>query len=136
MFSTCSLLLSLGRRGFGFFSFYFRHGAVLLEKSFVGHTADVGFCDFFNLFDLAEEFAPVAILGLIFAQLNGQALVIAQPADQVGFSAGLDRLQFVIGYILRFQLLDLLMNRPGHLFSRVSLRWSRKKEEQAGILAA
>src|SRR5579872_2277861 len=92
----CSLRLCSLRRRARLPGFDAGDGAVVLDKGFVGYAPDVGLGHLVNAFDLAKEFPPVSIAGLGLAELQGEALVVGQPANQVGFGPGLDRLQLVI----------------------------------------
>src|SRR5689334_18061530 len=119
-----SFLLSLARPGgrrFWFLGFHDGDRAVLLNEGLVGNAPDVSFADFVNLFNLVEDLSPVAIERLVFAQLQGQALIIAQAADEIGLGARLDGFQLFVGYVLGLQLFNLLMNGPGHIFSGMAL---------------
>src|SRR5579859_901993 len=136
MLSRCSFLLSFGwpgARGFWFLSFHDGNSAVLLNECLVGYAPDIGLGDFFNLLNLVEELTPVAIERLILAQLESQALVIAQATNEIGLGARLDRLQLFVSYVLGLQLFNLLMNGAGHILRRMALRRRGKKEKQAGI---
>src|SRR5215467_9587975 len=100
MLSSGSFLLSLGRPGgrrFWLLSFHDGDRAVLLNERLVGDAPDISFADFVNLFNLVEQLAPVAIERLVLTQLEGQALVIAQAADEIGLGARLDGLQLFVG---------------------------------------
>src|ERR1044071_5818221 len=91
--SRCSFLLSFvgpGGRGFWFLSFHDGDCAVLLNECLVGYAPDISLGDFFNLLNLVEQFAPVAIERLVLAQLECQALVIAQATDEIGLGTRLD----------------------------------------------
>src|SRR5438067_1883664 len=83
-----SLLCSFGRLG-RLLRFDQGHGAVFVAESFVGHTPHIRFAYTFNAFNLVEEFAPVAITRLGLSKLQGQAFIVCEPANKVGFSAGL-----------------------------------------------
>src|SRR5579859_2427516 len=88
--SPCSFLLSFGWFGWlWFFRFRFHgcHRAIVITKCFVGDAANIGLGDFVDLINLAEELAPVTIERLILTELERQALIIAQAANQVSLGA-------------------------------------------------
>src|SRR5215831_9372180 len=96
MLSRGSFLLSLDRPGgrrFWFLGFHDGDRAVLLNERLVGNAPDISFADFFNFLNLVEQLAPVTIESLILTQLEGQALVIAQAADEIGLGARLNGFQ-------------------------------------------
>src|SRR5262249_14358711 len=130
LLASC-LLFRLRRIGFDG-----RHCAVALREYFIGYASDIGLAYNVDAIDLAEEFAPVAVVGLVIGQLSRQSHVVAQVANQVGFGAGADRLQLFIAYVSGFQAFDLFVNRRRHFFGSVPRRGHREEEEEAGIFVA
>src|SRR5579863_1280533 len=83
------------------------NGAVGIDKHLIGDAPEVGFCDLVDAIHAGEQFAPVAVAGLVGRQLRGQALVVGEAPDQSCFGARFDHLQLVVGNIFLLQFVDL-----------------------------
>src|SRR5580704_15011594 len=77
-------------------------GAVGVDEDLVGDAANVGLRHLIDAVHRAEQLAPIAVAGLIRGQLRGQAFIVGQAANEVGFGASLDHLQFVVGDVFFF----------------------------------
>ena len=82
-----------------------------------------------------EEFAPVAITRLGLPKLQGQAFIVGQPADEVGFGAHLHRLQFFIADVLGLEAFNFGMNGFFQLFGGMSFRGSGEEIKQVWIFS-
>src|SRR5258708_35202605 len=62
------------------------HGAVGGNEGLIGNAPDIGFAHFIEIVHLVEEFTPIVIARLIQGELQDQAFVAAEPAQQSGFA--------------------------------------------------
>ena len=113
-----------------------RAGAVAVDEDLVGDAADVGFGDGVDLVELAEELAPVAVAGLVFGELVGEAFVVAEAAEQVGAGAGFEALELVVGDVFALEAVDLFVDGGAHLVGRVAGERDGIDGEEAGIFVA
>src|SRR4051812_31911780 len=67
----CALFRSFGGCG----GLDHAHGAIVIDEGLVSDATDVCFCDLVDAIDLAEEFAPVAIAGLVDGEIAGETAV-------------------------------------------------------------
>ncbi len=93
-----------------FYGFVDAHGAIALRKSLVSYSANVGLGDLVDPVDGLEQLAPVAVARLVDGELLREALIVAEAADQVGFRARLDHLQFVVGDVFFLDAVNLGVN--------------------------
>src|ERR1700690_868940 len=96
------------------------YGPVGGHKRLIRHAANVGFTHFVDSIDLGEQLSPITVTCLIEAELERQSLIAAQAANQVGFGAGLDHLQFVVADVFFLDSLDLDVNGVRHLLRLVA----------------
>ena len=95
---------------------------VALDKDVVSDTADVGLADLVDLVEVAEHLAPVAEAGLVFGEGVGEAVVVCQAAEHVGFGSGLVALELGVGDVGGLQGLKLLLDGDAHLVVGVAGR--------------
>src|SRR6266568_2970291 len=110
--------------------------AVGSHKGLVGCAPDVGLGHLVNPLDLAKDLAPVPEARLSGAQLQGQALVAGQPADQIRLGPRLDALEFLVGDVFVLDSFQLRMKGLTDFLGRMPRRWHRPKHEQVGILVS
>ena len=96
-----------------------RAGAVAFDEDLVGDAANVGFGDGVDLVEIAEELAPVAIAGLIFGELVGEAVIVGEAAKEIGAGAGLEACELFVGDVLVLEAVELFVDGGTRLSSGV-----------------
>src|ERR1035437_8057755 len=95
-------------------------GTVALNEDLAGDAAHIALTDFVNPVQFAEEFAPVAVAGLIFGELVREPFVVGEAAEQASARACLEHLEFLVADVRSFQLVDFFMDRVTHFVGRMS----------------
>src|SRR5204862_652848 len=83
-----------------------------------------------------KQLAPVSEQRLVFSELEGEPLVVAKLPNEVGFGAGLDHSQLIVGDILGPQALDFRVDRVANLSGSVAGSGHGEEDEKAWILVA
>ena len=95
-------------------------GAVVVQEDLVGHAPDVGFGHLVYTVEVSEQLAPIAVARLVDGELLRQPFIAGQAAEQIRLGARLEHLQLFVGYVLRLQLFDLLLNALAAIPRRMS----------------
>ena len=106
-------------------------GAVAVDEDLVGDAADVRFVDGVDLVQLAEELSPVAVAGLVFGQLMGEAFVVGEAAQQVGAGAGLEACELFVGDVFGLQAVELFVD-GGRASRRACGRGGERRRRRRG----
>ena len=99
-----SLRTSPARQAAAVHGFDNSHGAIGWARKFLLATRRISALVTLSIRSTwRKQFAPIAVACLIDRELRGEAFVVGQSAEQVGFGAGLDHLQFVVADVFFLQ---------------------------------
>ena len=135
---ACSLRTSLGRvlGLWGSFGLNPSAGPIAGDEDLIGNAADIGLGNLVHLVEMEEEFAPIAVAGLVLGQVVGQALVVSKSTQQVGTGTGFEHRELFVGYVGGLQLFDLLTDGIADLLWCVSGIGHRIEDKHARVFAA
>src|SRR5947208_967426 len=112
------------------------HGTIAVNKRLISNAANVSLSDFINLVYMPEQLAPIAEAQLIMSEFRCQTRVVVEPANQVGFLAGLHHLEVFVAYILVLQTVNLFPNSLPHFLRSVARKRNGQEGKQSWIFRA
>src|SRR6185312_6601590 len=113
-----------------------RHRSVFGNQILAGHALHIGGGDFLDVVNAGEQFAPIAVVGVIGGEQRGESGIAVELLDQAGARLGLGA--FERGLIDQ-SVLELRENGVELLlifFRRMTPAGNQVEEEQIRILAA